>query len=583
MKPQSAWGVILTHLRPYRFSSIALLAAIAGAEITAALTLWQLSRLVNYMAQFTAPINELAIQSIQQQLIILFAIYITSSMLWRASGYLGAKVPSEVSKDLEYTAFTHLLKHSQSFFLDNFSGSLVKKVKGLSGGFANISNAIMWRVAPITASLISMLIMISLRQIWISIGIMLGIGTAVAINIMFFYRKRIYERRRTYKDSEITGRLSDVVTNQINVKMFGTEQQESTHFFNLLQERTQLSQKAMLIGEQSFFIQNFIYLIADVIVMWYALHLWLNGTLQLGDFLLINTYLFSLISKFFDIGKIVRDIQVGVADTQEMVDILNLPADIQDTPGASPLIVTKGAINFDQVSFSYHEREVLNDFSLSIKPGEKIALVGPSGAGKSTVVKLLLRLYNIHQGTIHIDAQNIATVTQKSLWEAVSLVPQDPVLFHRSLLENITYGTNATFDEVVAATKKAHCHEFISQLTHQYETYVGERGVKLSGGERQRVAIARAILKNAPILVLDEATSSLDSESESMIQSALRNLMKEKTAIVIAHRLSTIMQMDRILVIDQGRLVDSGTHEELLAKDSLYKKLWKIQAGGFVQ
>jgi ATP-binding cassette subfamily B protein len=583
MKPQSAWGVILTHLRPYRFSSIALLAAIAGAEITAALSLWQLSRLVNYMAQLTAPIHELAIQSIQQQLIVLFTIYISSSLLWRASGYLGAKVPSEVGKDLEYTAFTHLLKHSQSFFLDNFSGSLVKKVKGLSGGFANISNAIMWRVAPITASLISMLIVISLRQIWISVGITLGIGTAVAINIMFFYRKRIYERRRTFKDSEITGRLSDVVTNQINVKMFGTEQHESKYFGDLLQERTQLSQKAMLMGEQSFFIQNFVYLIAEVLVMWYALQLWLDGTLQLGDFLLIQTYLFSLISKFFDIGKIIRDIQIGIADTQEMVDILNLPAGIQDAPNASTLTVTQGAITFDHVSFSYHEREVLNNFTLTIRPGEKIALVGPSGAGKSTIVKLLLRLYDIQQGTIRIDDQDIATITQKSLWDTVSLVPQDPVLFHRSLLENITYGTNATMEQVIDATKKAHCHQFISQLPHQYETYVGERGVKLSGGERQRVAIARAILKNAPILVLDEATSSLDSESESMIQSALRNLMKEKTAIVIAHRLSTIMQMDRILVIDQGRLVDSGTHEELLAKDSLYKKLWKIQAGGFVQ
>ncbi len=535
------------------------------------------------MAQLATPIHELAIQSIQQQLIVLFTIYISSSLLWRASGYLGAKVPSEVGKDLEYTAFTHLLKHSQSFFLDNFSGSLVKKVKGLSGGFANISNAIMWRVAPITASLISMLIVISLRQIWISVGITLGIGTAVAINIMFFYRKRIYERRRTFKDSEITGRLSDVVTNQINVKMFGTEQHESQYFGDLLQERTQLSQKAMLMGEQSFFIQNFVYLIAEVLVMLYALQLWRDGTLQLGDFLLIQTYLFSLISKFFDIGKIVRDIQIGIADTQEMVDILNLPAGIQDTPNASTLTITKGAITFDHVSFSYHEREVLNDFTLTIRPGEKIALVGPSGAGKSTIVKLLLRLYDIQQGTIRIDDQDIATVTQKSLWDTVSLVPQDPVLFHRSLLENITYGTNATMEQVIDATKKAHCHQFINELPHQYETYVGERGVKLSGGERQRVAIARAILKNAPILVLDEATSSLDSESESMIQSALRNLMKEKTAIVIAHRLSTIMQMDRILVIDQGRLVDSGTHEELLAKDSLYKKLWKIQAGGFVQ
>jgi ABC-type multidrug transport system fused ATPase/permease subunit len=225
----------------------------------------------------------------------------------------------------------------------------------------------------------------------------------------------------------------------------------------------------------------------------------------------------------------------------------------------------------------------LNKFILSIKSKEKVALVGPSGAGKSTVIKLLLRLFDLKGGRILIDGHDIAKVFQDSLRDNIALVPQESILFHRTIMDNIRYGRReATDEEVIEAAKKAHCHEFIKNLSNGYNTYVGERGVKLSGGERQRVAIARAILKNAPILILDEATSSLDSESESLIQEALRELMKNKTVIVIAHRLSTIMQMDRIVVMDQGKVAASGTHNDLLEEDGIYQKLWRIQAGGFI-
>jgi ATP-binding cassette subfamily B protein len=222
---------------------------------------------------------------------------------------------------------------------------------------------------------------------------------------------------------------------------------------------------------------------------------------------------------------------------------------------------------------------------LRVRSGEKVALVGPSGAGKSTIVKILFRFYEITRGKILIDGQDISRVTQESLRDQISLVPQEPILFHRTLRENIRYGRpGASDEEVVEAARQAHCHEFISGLDKGYDTYVGERGIKLSGGERQRVAIARAILKNAPILVLDEATSSLDSESEALIQDALRVLMRDKTVIVIAHRLSTIMQMDRIIVLENGTVADMGTHQELLRTEGgLYKKLWQLQAGGFLE
>jgi len=286
------------------------------------------------------------------------------------------------------------------------------------------------------------------------------------------------------------------------------------------------------------------------------------------------------------LGRVIRTVYESFADAKEMVEILETPYEIQDGDDAKKLQVDKGGIVVDSVGFSFNKtRKVLKGINITIQPGEKVALIGPSGAGKSTLVKLLMRLYDIQEGEILIDNQPIHKVTQKSLRDSISLVPQDTILFHRPIAENIRYGKrNATDEEVKRAAKLAHCEEFIKNFPEGYKTYVGERGVKLSGGERQRVAIARAILKDAPVLILDEATSSLDSHSEMLIQDALEKLMKGKTTIVIAHRLSTIQKMDRIIVIDNGGVVEEGSHEELLAKKtSVYKKLWDVQAGGFLK
>jgi len=267
-----------------------------------------------------------------------------------------------------------------------------------------------------------------------------------------------------------------------------------------------------------------------------------------------------------------------------MSELLCTPHEIVNDSRALPLIVQRGEIRFRDVDFRYRDGgAILSQFNMRVEGGEKIALVGPSGAGKTTVTKLLLRLYAVDGGTIDIDGQDIAKITLESLRDAIAFVPQDPVLFHRSLMENIRYGRkDATESEVIEAARKAHCHEFISALPKGYGTFVGERGVKLSGGERQRIAIARALLKNAPILVLDEATSSLDSESESLIQDALETLMQGKTVIIIAHRLSTISKMDRIIVIEDGRVVAEGRHDQLIAQGGRYQTLWNIQAGGFL-
>jgi ATP-binding cassette subfamily B protein len=317
---------------------------------------------------------------------------------------------------------------------------------------------------------------------------------------------------------------------------------------------------------------------------------------------LLQSYLVRLIENLWSFGAIVRAYYESFADAEEMVVILNTPYEIIDKstqilgnakePDQSKGSITpisqnevSGGVVFDNVTYIYENNnsKVLEDFSLTIPAGQKIAIVGSSGAGKTTFVRLLMRLFNVNSGRIMIDGIDISSISQKKLREKISFVPQDPVLFHRTLMENIRYGRrDATDEDVLMASRLANCDEFIDKLPNGYETYVGERGVKLSGGERQRVAIARAILKNAPILILDEATSSLDSHSESLIQEALHALIKGKTTIVVAHRLSTIREMDRIIVIEKGKIIEDGVHDELTnKKGGLYKKLWDLQAGGF--
>jgi ATP-binding cassette subfamily B protein len=407
----------------------------------------------------------------------------------------------------------------------------------------------------------------------------------VFANYLVIKWKQKYEEKRSAADSKLSGTLSDSMTNSSTIKLFASSKHEMSLFEAVAEDVRSIRLWTWNIDSLIRTVQGFLTIIVEIAVMFSAFKLYQKGQLTLGDFVLFQTYILTLTEQMWQFGWVLKHLFEAFADAKEMVEIIDNPYDVQDVPNAGVLKVTEGKIDFTDVVFNFNEtRKVLDGFSLSIAPGEKVALIGPSGAGKTTVTRLLFRFHDVTSGTILIDGQDISKVTQDSLRNEIALVPQEPILFHRSLMDNIRYGRrDATDEEVLEAAKKARCHEFISSLPDGYETMVGERGVKLSGGERQRVAIARAILKDAPILVLDEATSSLDSESEHLIQEALNILMEGKTVIVIAHRLSTIITMDRIIVIEGGNIRAMGTHDELLKKDDLYKKLWSIQAGGFLK
>ncbi len=489
-------------------------------------------------------------------------------------------------RDLTNTCFKYIHQHSFSFFENNFIGSLVKKVNRYGRAFETIADKIQWNITPIILNVVVVIAVLMFIKPILGIVALVWVIIFISFNFVFNRYKLKYDIACSRQDSKTTGLLADTLTNYSNVKLFNGREPEFNNFNKETTILGNLRRWKWDLGSVFDTIQWFLMLALEIVLMFIAIDLWSKGNLTVGDFVLIQSYLMRIFEQLWNFGRVVKDFYQALADAEEMTEVMDTPHEITDRKYAKELKIKKGKIQFKDVTFCYQKtRCVLKKMNLVVKSHEKLALVGPSGAGKSTIVKLLLRMHDVTGGKIIIDGQKLREVTQESLWQNVSMVPQDPMLFHRSIMENISYGkADATEEEVIEASKMANCHQFISELSEGYETKVGERGIKLSGGERQRVAIARAILRNAPILVLDEATSSLDSESEQLIQSALDNLMKNKTVIVIAHRLSTIMKVDRILVIDEGGIIEEGTHKQLLRKkDGIYKKLWKIQAGGFIE
>ena len=538
--------------------------------------------IIDILSSSTGITNELSLNAIGVLMIILW-IKIASFIVYRLYDFWAIALEMNIQEWINNFFLQKLQYHSYKFFSENMSWSLISKFRKGVSAFEKLSDIFSWQILPFITNVTIILIIIGVQNIWISIWIFIVILIFTRLQYVLYKYIHPYQEKANALDSEQGGLLSDLIINNHTIKLFASEKKEERKYAKLNYDtaharKIQYHKSIWIWGSSAA-----IWIILEIGIMYLAIRMWWNGTISLGMIVLLQTYILRLIDFLWGIGQTLRHTFIAISEASEILQIIDTPHEIQDK-SSKKLKLQHGAISFNNVNFSYGENQIFHDLNFHIKPGERVALVGESGSGKTTITKLLFRLYDIQKGKILIDDQNIAEVTQESLRSSMSMIPQDPILFHRSIRENIAYGKpNASDEEIIAAAKMARCHEFISHLKDGYETLVGERGIKLSWGERQRVAIARAILENKQIIVMDEATSALDSESEFLIQEAIEELMQNKTLLIIAHRLSTIMKMDKIIVMDQGKIAEKGSHKELLAKDNgIYKKLRNIQSGGFI-
>jgi len=485
--------------------------------------------------------------------------------------------------DIVNNGFHRVQRFSTDWHANSFAGSTVRKITRGMWALDQLNDVLLVALLPSFVMLVGATII--LGSYWPIMGLVVGLGSVLYITVTMGLSMGFVSPAASLAnacDTRLGGALADAVSCNNVVKAFGAETREESRMRHVLGKWDQRTRRTWKRGNLSGTIQGYLMVAMQAGILGTGLIMWQRGLASPGDITFVLAMFFVLQGYLRDVGQHIRNLQRAVNDMEELVALERTPLGIDDRRGAVPIAIGAGGIRFEQVTFQYgaHPTPLYRDFSVAIKPGERVGLVGHSGSGKTTFVKLIQRLYDIDEGAITIDGQDIADVQQSSLRQQIAIVQQEPILFHRTLAENIAYGRpGASRAEIVAAARQANAHDFIAGLPKGYETLVGERGVKLSGGERQRVAIARAFLADAPILILDEATSSLDSESEVMIQQAMERLMVGRTTLVIAHRLSTVQALDRLLVFDKGRIVEEGDHNALIRlKGGIYRRLFERQA-----
>jgi ATP-binding cassette subfamily B protein len=511
-------------------------------------------------------------------------LLLLAHLCWRVSGYTGATWATGARATARYVLSSYVTLHSKSYFSDHFAGAISSKIKQAADSTREFISLYLWQFSYFFILTIGSFGIAFYTNPTIAWTILVWAIVVTLINVAFARKRSGYSIRAQEAETLLNGATVDLLSNIAAMQEYARRGYEVTRLKNLIHNRRIVGLRNWFFGETILVINGLVQAVFGGFMAFIVIRLVTEQAISPGDVILILTIIFSMEERLLFIGQHLNDLSEQWGTVRESLDEILVPHEIVDKEGATHLRIASGAIDFKNVSFYYGGNRVLDDFTFSIGPGERVGLVGRSGAGKTTIIKLLLRHHDIDSGAIVIDGQNIAEVTQDSLHEAIAMVPQESVLFHRSLGENIAYGKlNASQAHIGRAAALAHANEFIERLPDKYNTLVGERGVKLSGGERQRIAIARAIIKDAPILVLDEATSSLDSESEKAIQQALHALMEGKTVIAVAHRLSTLREMDRIVVLDGGKIVEDGSHDELIKKKGLYSELWSHQSGGYIQ
>lgn len=521
-------------------------------------------------------------------IIALIAINLIGQACSKVQDYTSFKLEIAASYDLATEAFDALSNQSMTFHSNRFGGTLVSQTTKFMNAYSQMLENITFPFLPIICSIIATCVILIPRvPAYVVILMALLVVYAIVSYVMY---KRILSLNEDAADAQntLSGALSDAVTNILAVKTYGREDYERELFDRANREVVARDTKRMMASLARGIITACIALaIMSVVAVFIAGgNAWFGITP--GTLVIMFTYTYTITNQFNFISRGLQRFNVAFGDASGMTSVLDEPRLVADEPNAKPLKVTAGDIDFKDLNFWYTDgnakTKVFDNFNLHIPAGQRVGLVGRSGAGKTTLTKLLLRLSDIQEGEILIDGQNVAKGTQQSLRRQVAYVPQEALLFHRTIAENIAYARpDASMDEIREAARQANALEFIEQLPQGFDTVTGERGIKLSGGQRQRVAIARAMLANAPILVLDEATSALDSESEKLVQDALEKLMQGRTSIVVAHRLSTVASLDRIVVLDRGKIVEDGPHAELIAQGGEYAQLWSRQTGAYLE
>ncbi|NUB05254.1 ABC transporter ATP-binding protein [Azospirillum sp. Vi22] len=498
---------------------------------------------------------------------------------WSGVIPLTLRIMADVGQD----SFHRVQRFSTDWHANSFAGSIVRKITRGMWALDTLNDTLLLALWPSLVVLAGTMLLLGLQ--WPVMGLVIALGTAVYIALTVLFATLYIApaaRLSNAWDTRLGGTLADAIGCNAVVKAFGAEPREDERLAQVVGKWSRRTSRTWTRHTRHSTAQLVILLLIRSGVVATALWLWWRGQATPGDVAYVLTTYFVVHGYLRDIGMHINHLQRSINEMEELVAIHAEPLGVEDRPDAVPLRITAGEVRFDRVTFRYggHTTPLYRDLSVTIRAGERVGLVGPSGSGKTTFVKLIQRLYDVTGGCVRIDGQDVAGATQTSLRSQIAIVPQEPILFHRSLAENIAYGRpGATPAEIERAARLANAHDFIARLPKGYATLVGERGVKLSGGERQRVALARAFLADAPLLILDEATSSLDSESEALIQEAMERLMQGRTALVIAHRLSTVRSLDRILVFHQGRVVEEGTHAALLHRPSgLYRRLFEQQS-----
>jgi ATP-binding cassette subfamily B protein len=581
--PQSALAFVFHFVRKQWLKFAVIIFSFVVWAVSDAIFPYFIKRIVNTLQDYQGERSGIYV-AIGGTLLLLVLFWFSAEFFMRVQGITQIYTFPRFRANIRDAVFNYATSHSHEYFSSNFAGNLVKKLTDLSTSCQTIIEIICFNgITALTGTTIVLVMMWQTNPLFAAI---LAVWIGVHFCIIFFFFQRGNTLSAVHADaiSTLSGKVADVFSNMLNVRLFARSRFEMQHLKKCQDDEMHKAKQATWVVEKMRILLGINGLAMIFGMIFGLLYGWVHHWVTLGDFTQVLMQSFWLLGWLWYISFQMSIFSRELGTVNSALSLVNQPHDLTDKKQAPALVLQHGDLLFNKVCFAYNsKRHVFENLSVTIPAGQKIGLVGFSGSGKTTFVNLILRFYDIQSGSITIDQQNIADVTQDSLRSHIAMIPQDPGLFHRSLMENIRYGRlDASDEEVMHAAKLAHCDEFIEKLDGQYDALVGERGIKLSGGQRQRIAIARALLKNAPIFLLDEATSALDSMTEKHIQASLKNLMKNRTTIVIAHRLSTLADMDRILVFHQGAIIEEGTKDSLLTSGGHFATLWKMQTNGFL-